>query len=206
MKKLLLFILALLLLSACRSGGDNSETVVGEEIDVFEAIELGGLPQWISAKGDSSENPLLLILHGGPGMPAGPIILENNKNLFEHFIVVNWDQRGAGKSFSADINEKTLTTELLLSDTEELARYLKKRFNKKKIYLAGHSWGTFLGLKTVAAYPEHFYAYIGISQIVTPVEGELISYNYALERARDENNEEAIKTLTEPGKRNLHPA
>lgn len=197
MKKVLLLLMIVTALFACQSGGETAERV---KVDVSEAIELGGLPQWITAKGNSSDNPLLLVIHGGPAMPAAPIMLENNTNLFDHFILVNWDQRGAGKSYSPElINRETLTKELLLSDTIELVKYLKKRFNKEKIYLAGHSWGSFIGLKTVAAYPEHFYAYIGISQIVNPTEGELISYNYALERAKDEGNEEAIKALTELG-------
>ena len=133
-------------------------------ITSLEKIELGDINQWISIRGRNTANPILLYLHGGPGTPVMPLFRHFQAPLEDHFIVVQWEQRGAGKSFSWKIPKETMTIEQFISDLQVLIELLRKRFNKEKIYLMGHSWGSVFGTYTVQRYPELFYAYIGVGQ------------------------------------------
>lgn len=125
-------------------------------ITSLEKIELGDINQWISIRGRNTSNPILLYLHGGPGTPVMPLFRHFQIPLEDHFIVVQWEQRGAGKSFSWKIPKETMIIEQFISDLHELIEILQKRFNKEKIYLMGHSWGSILGTFTVQKYPELF--------------------------------------------------
>ncbi len=130
-----------------------------------EKVVLGGWEQTIFIRGRNRANPVLLFLHGGPGLPEMPFS-HVNAQLERDFTVVHWDQRGAGKSYRPDIPLATMNTEQFLADTEQLTRHLRRRFGQPKIYLAGFSWGSFLGAQAAARHPEHYRAYIAISQVV----------------------------------------
>ena len=119
------------------------------------------------------------------------------RTLEEHFIVVNWDQRGAGKSYSKKIATESLNTEQYISDCVELVKILMNRFKKKKIYIMGHSWGSVLGTYVVQRHPEFFYAYIGIGQVANMIQNEQISYKFVYDRAKETNNDKALKKLEE---------
>jgi pimeloyl-ACP methyl ester carboxylesterase len=116
----------------------------------------------------------------------------------DYFTVVEWDQRGAGKTYTAnDPNTvaPTMTLEQMTSDAEEVVRYLQKTYSKKKIILMGHSWGSILGVRLSQAHPEWFYAYVGVGQIVNMRKSEKIGYDFVLAAAKDLHNEEAVKQL-----------
>jgi len=170
-----------------------------ESIEKFEEISLGGDKQWIFYNGESVDNPVLLFLHGGPGFAQTPYSHFDSKKLKKHFIVVNWDQLGAGKSYNKEINPKTMTVNRFLNDTYELIKYLKKRFNKKKIFIVGHSWGSVLGLYTAINHPDDIYAYIGMGQAIDLLQGEKDAYNFTLDKAKEIQDSVAIKTLNDIG-------
>lgn len=94
----------------------------------LEIVELGGMEQWILIRGQDISSPVLLWLHGGPGAAQMPIARYFNTDLEEHFIVVHWDQRGAGKSKPSHFDESTMTFKQYLKDAHELTLYLKTRF------------------------------------------------------------------------------
>ena len=106
----------------------------------LERIRIGGVDQYVLIRGNDSSLPVLLFLHGGPGMPAMYLAHAFQRELEKEFVVVQWDRRAAGKSYSEDISS-TLTTEQLVADTVELTNVLRARFHQDKIYLIGHSWG-----------------------------------------------------------------
>ncbi|NPD89026.1 MAG: alpha/beta hydrolase [Asgard group archaeon] len=174
---------------------DSKGKLVPESITSLEKVILGGLEQSILIRGQKRSNPILLFLHGGPGSTEMALAHVYQKNLEKKFTIVNWDQRGAGKSFKLGIPKTSMTIEQFVTDALELVLLLKKRFNQEKIFIAGHSWGSALGIKLIHRHPEHFYAYVGIGQAVHLAEGERISYEFVLRTAREQNNKKAIKQL-----------
>ncbi len=171
-----------------------------ESIAVLEKVKLGGIDQWIIIRGSDASRPLLLFLHGGPGATAAPLVRKLLPELEDLFVVVHWEQRGAGKSFSSTIPAESMTVEQFVSDTAELSKMLLKRFNRNKLFLLGASWGSFLGISTVKKHPDLYYAYIGAGQVVYQAEGEKISYDFVLRKAREANDEEALSVLKRIGR------
>lgn len=164
-------------------------------------IPLGGIDQWIFVQGQKESNPVLLFLHGGPGVPIIPFVrdVDAHGKLQEHFVMVYWDQRGAGHSYHAGIPVESMNIAQFLADTLELVEILRTRFHTSKIYLAGHSWGSLLGVLTVARHPELFYAYVGIGQAVDLQTNEKVSYQFALDAAVKTDNRRALQQLTAIG-------
>jgi pimeloyl-ACP methyl ester carboxylesterase len=168
-------------------------------IDEAKAVEIGGIRQWVTVRGRDRRNPILLVIHGGPAAPDLP-----NRYLFEapwtdYFTVVEWDQRGAGKTY--ELNDPatvapTMHKERMIQDAEELVAYLRTTYGKKKIFALGHSWGTVLGLSLAERHPDWLYAYIGVGQIIDMRAGERIGYEATLEAARKAGDAQAIKELT----------
>ena len=160
-------------------------------------IEIGGIQQGFFLRSESPNNPVILFLHGGPGSPELPIFLpyETFERLEKYFTVVYWDQRGAGMSFSNSIDPATMTVEQMVEDTRQMTEYLQHRFNQEKIFLMGHSWGSFLGIKTVEKYPENYWAYIGIGQVSNQLKSEKLAYDYMLQHAMKIGDRSAIRNL-----------
>ena len=163
-------------------------------IATLEKIRLGGVDQWIQIRGEDGTKPILLFLHGGPGFPEMPFS-HLNAALEKEFVVVHWDQRGAGKSYSSGIPASSMNIEQFVSDTHELVQLLLKRFGGSKVFLVGHSWGTIIGALTVVKYPELFHAYVGMSQAANPPESEKMMYRFALVTAQKKGNEKAVAQL-----------
>ncbi len=137
-----------------------------DSVASLEKVKLGGLDQWILVRGRSVKNPVVLFLHGGPGMPDMYLAHSFQRRLEEHFVVVQWDQIGAGKSYRRDIRPEAITMDNLIADTCELARGLADRFHQDRILLVGHSFGSYLGMITVSRHPELFRAFVGVGQDV----------------------------------------
>ncbi len=144
-------------------------------INVQEAVEIGGMKQWISLKGDNDRLPVLLFLHGGPGNSAMGYADKFTLELQKYFVVVQWDQRGSGKTARINSTDTALTVSLMMKDALEIIRYLCSRFARTKIYLMGHSWGGFLGLQVAATHPELLEAYFAISPMVNQLESDRLS-------------------------------
>lgn len=187
-------ILAALVLAAFWSGPAPLRSADG--INRLEAVELGGVKQWVSIRGENPKAPVLLFLHGGPGSANLAKLRIQTPELEKHFVVVNWDQRGAGKSFSPFAPASALTRKQYVSDAHELVGWLKARFGVEKIYLMGFSWGTVLGLTLASQYPDDFAAFISVSQEVDFQTGERLSLEYALESAYRAGNEQARQELS----------
>ncbi|MDR0232025.1 MAG: alpha/beta hydrolase [Dysgonamonadaceae bacterium] len=160
-------------------------------------VEIGGIRQGFFVRSENPENPVILFLHGGPGSPELPMLIpyEVSERLEKYFTVCYWDQRGAGMSFSSSVDPGTMTTAQMVEDTHQMTEYLKNRFNQEKIYLIGHSWGSYLGVKTIEKYPENYIAYIGIGQVSNQVESEKLAYDYMLQHAMEINDKSAVKNL-----------
>jgi pimeloyl-ACP methyl ester carboxylesterase len=141
-------------------GGSDSQGVAS-----LEPIVLGGVQQWILMRGRSTLNPVLLFLHGGPGMPSMYLAHKFQRPLERDFVVVHWDRRGAGKSYSEDTPPESMSVNQEVSDTVELTNFLRAHFHQEKLYLLGHSYGSYLGMIVAQRHPELFHAYVGIGQL-----------------------------------------
>ena len=161
----------------------------------LEKIELGGMQQWILVRGHNKANPVLLWLHGGPGSAQMPVARHYNSDLEKDFVVVHWDQRGAGKSNPKDFDESTLTLSQFVEDTHQLTQYLNERFHQDKIYLVGHSWGSTIGLKLAQSYPQDYYAYVGVSQVTDRDLSAEINYAWLLKQIKEKDNARDISRL-----------
>ncbi len=162
-------------------------------------IKLGGSEQWILIRSENIDNPIILFVHGGPGTSQLTLMRHNTLPIEKYFTVVNWDQRGAGKSYNAIKDKSRMNLEQFVSDINELSDYLIKRFNKRKIILVGHSWGSAISVLAVSKRPELYNSYIGIGQVSNVLESEKISYEWTLEQARKANDVSSVKRLTEMG-------
>lgn len=134
-------------------------------ISSLERPQIGGVRQWVLIRGHDRTRAVVLFLHGGPGMPAMFLAHAFQRELERDFVVVHWDRRGAGKSFDAGSGTAGLSVSQTLEDTYELTRSLRARFGRERIYLVGHSWGSYLGLLAVQGHPEYYAAFIGTGQL-----------------------------------------
>jgi len=161
-------------------------------------VQINDTTQWMSIRGRDRRNPILLFLHGGPGSPTMPEAYTFQSPWEDYFTVVQWDQRGTGKTYASNDPKalaSTITVEQMTSDAEEVVRFLQNRYNKKKIFLLGHSWGSVLGVALAQRHPDWFYAYLGVGQMVNGQRNEEIGYRFALEQARANHNSEAERQL-----------
>lgn len=161
-------------------------------------LRIGGIDQWVSIRGKDRRNPILLFLHGGPASTAMPEAYTFQTPWEDYFTVVQWDQRGAGRTYAANTEaamDPGMSVDGMTHDAAELVQYLRHRFDKPKIFLLGHSWGTILGVTLAQQHPEWFYAYISVGQVVNGRRNEEVGYNFALRRAREEGNQTAIREL-----------
>ena len=156
-------------------------------------VRINGVDQGMFIKGKDITKPVLLYLHGG--LPDYFLSGRYPTGLEDHFIVIWWEQRGSGLSYSADIPPETMTLEQMLSDVLEVTNYLRRRFGKEKIYLMGHSGGTFIGIQAAARAPEMYYAYIGVAQMSNQLKSEIQTYQYMLEEFKKKGNQKMVKKL-----------
>lgn len=164
----------------------------------LEQIELNGSRQWATIRGKSTENPVLLFLAGGPGGSELPSTRLHLGALEDDFIVVNWDQPGAGKSYSA-VNIEQLTPERYINDALALVEHLRSRFDKQKVYLMGESWGTILGIWLARDRPDLFHAYVGSGQMVSTTENDVLGYQLALRYLENRGDTERLERLRRRG-------
>lgn len=167
-------------------------------IAMLEQVELNGSQQWVTIRGQSVNNPVLLFLAGGPGGSELVMTRKYLGDLEEHFVVVNWDQPGTGKSYNA-VPIDTLTPERYISDAHELTLYLRDRFYQEKIYVLGESWGSILGILLVQQYPELFHGFISTGQMVNPVENDIMMYEFAIALLTEQGRLDDVERLRQNG-------
>jgi len=144
---------------------DDKGQPIPRSIASLEQIPLEGVDQSILIRGADSTNPIILFIHGGPGMPVMYLAHSFQQDLENNFVVVHWDRRGAGKSYKAGIESDSLTVRQTLNDIYELTTRLLRRFGKNRLMLVAHSWGTYLGLLAAKEHPEYYSAYVGMGQL-----------------------------------------
>ena len=178
--------------------GNARKILTPNGVERLEKVRIGGIDQWVSVRGTDRRNPVLLYVHGGPGYVSIPMSWWFSRGIEEYFTVVQWDQRGAGKTYLLSDPRKitsTLTTERMISDVEEMAAWARHEFDRDKIFLLGHSYGSFLGLQFAERHPEWLYAYIGVCQSINGPDNERRGWRFAVDAARREGNVKAVRQL-----------
>lgn len=177
---------------------DAQGNAIPGSIATLEKVELNGSQQWISIRGKDINKPVLLFLAGGPG--GSQLVTERRAlgELEDHFIVVNWEQPGAGKSFDA-VDRSELSPERYITDGIALVELLRERFDEEKVYVLGESWGSVLGVWMVQRNPEYFHAFIGTGQMVAFLEADQICYDFVLGLMQEQGNLEKLEQLKKQG-------
>ena len=176
--------------------GPDGEPLPGSVAELTK-VRLGGHDQWILVRGQSVEKPVLLWLDGGPGQSGLAFTRALFADLERDFVVVDWDQRGAGKSYPALDPPATWTLDQAVADTIELTNELRRRFDEEKIYLGGESWGTTLGVLAVQRQPDLYHAYLGSGQMVSQRETDLRIYHDLLAYA-ERTGDDALASNSSP--------
>ena len=173
---------------------DEKGNVIPNSISEKTWIDVDDSKIGLIIVGENKDNPVLLFCGGGPGIPE--YLLENfyGSALTKHFVVVYFDYRGTGLSYKK-VDKNNMTSERYLKDVDEITDYLIKRFNTEKVYLMGHSFGTYIALNAANIHPEKYHAYLTVSQNVNQKESELIAYDYMLKEYEKNNNKSMVSKL-----------
>jgi proline iminopeptidase len=176
---------------------DLRRIVSPDGLQVSETVWIGGIDQVITIRSQDLRNPVLIYFHGGPGFVETPLDWWWDRGWDEYFTVIHWDQRNAGKTFTASgaNDPATLTPERFQRDAEEVVQWALQRFGKRKLFVLGHSWGSMLGLKLAAVHPEWLHAYIGMGQATNSSESERRGWAWSLAKAKADGNETAVREL-----------
>jgi pimeloyl-ACP methyl ester carboxylesterase len=158
-------------------------------------VEIHGTRQGIILQSADPANPVLLFLHGGPGMPQFFLNGTHPTGLEQEFTVAWWEQRGAGLSFDPSVPPETMTMDQMIADTVAVADYLRDRFGQERIVLLGHSWGSFLGLQVAARAPDRFLAYVGMAQAVHQLRSEELAHAAMLAAYRERGDTAMVRRL-----------
>jgi len=204
---LVTFVLVVLLIIRINSSGDeepfldDNGDVLANSIATHEDMIINGAPQRVTIRGKDKNNPVLLIVHGGPGYPLLPVIYKlSGADLEDLFTVCYWDQRGSGLGYDESIPDASITLNQIVDDGIFLSEYLIKTFNKDKIYIEGTSWGSAVGAFIVLKRPELFHAYIASGMEANHALSEPLSYDFVMAKAQENNDTLAIKQLRQIGR------
>lgn len=185
--------ISFLVLVSCKHETNKSQAQ--ELINEKYFLDLGGELQYVEITGTDRNNPILLFIHGGPAWPQTPQIRYYNAEIAEKYTLVVWEQRGAGKSYEKNPEPSNLSLEQIVKDGHQLTEWLKEKYNQNKIYLAGYSWGSLVGVNMVKDKPENYFAYIGISQVINMYKGMEISQKWLMEQALQANDFASIRSI-----------
>jgi pimeloyl-ACP methyl ester carboxylesterase len=158
-------------------------------------VEINGVRQGLVIRGEDVTNPVLLVVHGGPGMPDYFLTRRYPVGIEDLVTVVWWDQRGTALSYHRDIPPETMTVRQFADDTIAVADHLRARFVQDRIVVLGHSWGSLVAIEAIARAPEQFAAYVGMGQIVDQRRSEVMAYDHMLAVYRERGDRRMVRAL-----------
>ena len=188
----LILIIAIIVLTARAITYFSNRITTENGVDEQIYVTLGGQEQYLLIRGEDITNPVIIWLHGGPSGPDAYVNYVFQKYLVANYTIVNWDQRGCGRTYyrniNSDANNDTATFKQAQVDLDELVDYVRMRFDAEKVIIVGHSYGTMLGSQYVFDHPDKVSAYIGVGQVVS-IESEICSYEDALRKATENGDD-----------------
>src|SRR5689334_4128282 len=151
------------LVALCVAGASIRAQERAQRIEEAAFVRIGGIEQWVTIRGDDRRHSVLLLLHGGPGDVQSPFVAAYAP-YEKDFVLVQWDQRGAGQTFAKN-GVAGLALERLVTDGIDLAEQLTKRFPRAPLVLFAHSWGTIIATGMAQQRPDLFAAYVATGQV-----------------------------------------
>lgn len=179
--------------------GDVQKIVTPRGIEETLILTLGGTRQVVNIRGSDRANPILVYIHGGPGSVEMPMAWSFQHPWEDFFTVVQWDQRGAGRSYPLNdpaVIAPTLKLERYRDDAIDLIEQLRARLGQKKVFVLGHSFGSAVGLALAQKRPDLLYAYIGMGQLIDFRQNERVGMQRTLEIARQRGDTEAERVIS----------
>lgn len=165
-------------------------------IELLEPVSIDGTTQWASVRGKHRSNPVIVMVHGGPGSPVMPLAWAYQAPWEDFFTVVHYDQRGVGKNaVSADRAQlaPTLTFDRLVRDAEAMVAWVRQRLGVERVVVMGYSYGTMLGMALAQRRPEWVHAYVGVGQVSGS--GDAYLYTRLRELAVARGQRDALREL-----------
>jgi pimeloyl-ACP methyl ester carboxylesterase len=192
---------ALFIRSKAQEANASMQRIVSPSgIDDARYVEIGGVRQWITVRGQDRSQPILLFLHGGPGDAMADLTYAFQRPWEEYFTVVQWDQRGFGRSaIDGDRLTGSITKEQVIADGIELAEYLQGRFGQRKIFIMGHSWGSVVGLEIAHRRPDLLHALVTTGQAVAWEQGFAERRVLFMEEARAKGDFQTVAAMERLG-------
>lgn len=167
---------------------------VHQKIDTSYFVKIGGIDQYISLKGIKNK-PVVLYLHGGPGAAASAHSEKITASLEQDFLVIHWDQRGAGKTLKQNNIKQRPTLALMQSDAKELLNYILNTFHRQQIILVANSWGTSLAFHLSETHPDKISTLVAISPIVNLLSSQKSLNKMLIRHFRKSKNQKAVTQL-----------
>lgn len=186
---------------ARRQAADDLAITSARGIDEAAFVPINGLDQWITIRGQDRTRPVVLVLHGGPGGAISHLI-SRMAPLERDYVVVQWDQRGAGRTLAhADGKvDPSLDIAAMVRDGLAVSDYLRAHLNRRRIILLGWSWGSDLGVRMAEARPDLFAAYVGTGQAASAQpERDVWDYAHLLAGAQAAGDANALAALNAVG-------
>ena len=168
-------------------------------IEQYVDVELNGLKQKLLIQTNDLKNPILLWLHGGPGISEMLINHHCMNRLYYHFTIVHWDQRGTAMSYRDDLKAADITFTKTLDDALLLTKWLKRTYGQEKVFIIGHSFGSVLGMNLIKDHPEHYRAFIGMGQVIDDAKSQAIVRKWLAHKLKDDHDMIALKKLIKSG-------
>lgn len=169
-------------------------------LDKSEIVSINSTKYYLRIRTCNTDNPVVLFLHGGCGSPDRAQVMKYQSPLATNFTLVAFDQRGSGYAYNKkEAKTLDLTKEIYVNDVHNVVDYLKQKFNKQKIIIVGHSFGSVLGVWYVQQYPNDVLAYVGVGQCVDYIENEKLSYAWTLQEAEKVGDNKSVAILKRIG-------
>lgn len=204
----MLFVCVLLFSCKQKAESQKNPNALNDQVSQIHEkyfVELGGEPQYIEVISESLDNPVLLMVHGGPAWPQTPQTRYLNADLAQDYTLVLWEQRGAGQSYLRNPTPEHMNLEQIIEDGHQATAWAKKKFKKDKIFLMGYSWGSIIGAKMAQQKPEDYHTYIGVAQFISKSRGMEIGHNWLREQVRKADAGEDLIKLDSLARPEFYP-
>jgi pimeloyl-ACP methyl ester carboxylesterase len=165
----------------------------GRRIEEASFVNVGGIEQWVTIRGDDDRQPVLLLLHGGPGDVQSPFV-STYAPYEKDFVLVQWDERGAGRTFARN-GAAGVTLEKQVADGIDLAEQLRRRFPRQKLILFGHSWGSIVATGMAQQRPDLFAAYVGTGQVASWADTVRFQFEFLKRRYKEQGDAAGLAAL-----------